>query len=102
MRGIGRARYTLEFKREAVRLVGAGQAKSAVAKSLGLSEQTVGNWVKADASGGLREAIGKAVNAEQMEIARLKAELSRTRSATSLALTDKCEGAIISAKIARI
>ena len=43
MRGIGRARYTLEFKREAVRLVGAGQAKAAVAKSLGLSEQTVGN-----------------------------------------------------------
>ena len=42
MRGIGRARYTLEFKREAVRLVGAGQAKAAVAKSLGLSDQTVG------------------------------------------------------------
>ena len=79
MRGIGRARYTLEFKGEAVRLVGAGQSKAAVAKSLGLSEQTVGNWVKADASGGLREAVGKAVNAEQMEIARLKAELSRTR-----------------------
>ena len=79
MRGIGRARYTLEFKREAVRLVGAGQAKAAVAKSLGLSEQTVGNWVKADAAGGLREAVGNAVNAEQMEIARLKAELSRTR-----------------------
>jgi transposase-like protein len=28
---------------------------------------------------GLREAVGKAVNAEQTEIARLKAELSRTR-----------------------
>jgi transposase len=35
--------------------------------------------VKADAAGGLREAVGKAVNAEHMEIARLKAELSRTR-----------------------
>ena len=37
------------------------------------------NWVKAEAAGRLREVAGKAVSAEQMEIARLKAELAKTR-----------------------
>jgi transposase len=35
--------------------------------------------VKAEAVGGLKEAKGKPVNADQMEIARLKAELAKTR-----------------------
>ena len=35
--------------------------------------------MKADAVGGLKEAKGKPVNADQMEIARLKAELAKTR-----------------------
>ncbi|HYD30591.1 MAG TPA: transposase, partial [Azospirillaceae bacterium] len=34
-----RARYTLEFKEEAVRLVTGGQRIAVVAKTLGLSEQ---------------------------------------------------------------
>ena len=42
-----RARYTLEFKHEAVRLVEGGQSQAAVAKTLGLVEQTLFNWVKA-------------------------------------------------------
>lgn len=79
MSGQVRARYTLEFKQEAVRLVQAGQSSGRVARGLGVSEQTVGNWVKAEAAGKLREAVGKPVNADQMEIARLKAELARTR-----------------------
>jgi len=79
MSGRVRGRYTLEFKQEAVRLVRAGQNKSQVAKGLGLSDQTVGNWVTADGAGRLREALGKPVNAEQMEISRLKAELARAR-----------------------
>jgi transposase len=37
------------------------------------------NWVKAEAAGRLREVAGKAVSAEQMEIARLKAELAKAR-----------------------
>ena len=37
------------------------------------------NWVKADAVGGLKEAKGKSVNADQMEVARLKAELAKMR-----------------------
>lgn len=43
-----RARYTLEFKQEAVRLVEGGQSQAAVAKTLGLVEQTLFNWVKAE------------------------------------------------------
>jgi Transposase len=39
-----RARYTLEFKQEAVRLVRGGQTVSSVAKTLGLSDQTLHNW----------------------------------------------------------
>ena len=79
MTGIARARYTLEFKREAIRLVQGGQTVSSAAKTLGLSDQTLHNWLKAEAAGRLREVTGKAISAEQMEIARLKAELARTR-----------------------
>jgi len=35
--------------------------------------------VKADAIGCLKEAKGKPVNADQMEIARLRSELAKTR-----------------------
>jgi transposase len=79
MTAMARARYTLEFKQEAVRLVRGGQSASSVAKSLGVSDQTLHNWLKAEASGGLREIIGKAVSVEQMELARLKSELAKTR-----------------------
>jgi transposase-like protein len=74
-----KARYTLEFKREAVRLVHGGKKVSAVARTLVLSGQSLDNWVKVEGAGRLRDVRGKAVTAEQMEIARLKAELSRVR-----------------------
>ena len=48
MTGLVRARYTLEFKQEAVRLVWGGQTVSSVAKTLGLSDQTLHNWLKAE------------------------------------------------------
>ena len=41
-----RARYTLEFKQEAVRLVEGGQSIAAAARTLGVVEQTLFNWVK--------------------------------------------------------
>ena len=74
-----RARYTLEFKQEAVRLVRGGEQLSAAARTLGVSAQSLDNWVKAEAAGRLRDVRGKALTTEQMEIARLKAELSRVR-----------------------
>src|SRR5271156_2891976 len=73
-----RGRYTLEFKQEAVRLVESGQSAASVARTLGVVEQTLGNWIKAHRAGGLRGAVGKAqVTVEQMEISRLRAELAR-------------------------
>jgi transposase-like protein len=79
MNGLVRGQYTLEFKQEAVRLVRGGKTISSVAKTLGMSGQTLHNWVKADAAGKLCEVAGKSISAEQMEIARLKAELAKTR-----------------------
>ncbi len=72
-----RARYTLEFKREAVRLVEGGQSIAAVAQTLGVVSQTLFNWVKAHRQGKLTGADSKPVSAEQMEISRLRAELAR-------------------------
>jgi transposase len=75
-----RAQYTLEFKQEAVRLVESGQSIAAGARSLGVVEQTLYNWVKAKREGRLKGlASSKAVSAEQMEISRLRAELARVQ-----------------------
>ncbi len=75
--GNPRARYTLEFKLEAVRMVKGGQSLAAVAKILDIRPQTLHNWIKAEQQGRLGGAGSPAVSAEQMEIARLKAELAR-------------------------
>ena len=40
-----RARYTLEVKQEAVRLVSGGEKLSSVARTLGVSAQSLDNWV---------------------------------------------------------
>src|SRR5579884_1622813 len=69
-----RAKYTLEFKQEAVRLVESGQTLAAAARGLGLVDQTLHNWVQAERQGKLKGAEKKAVSAEQMEISRLRAE----------------------------
>ena len=72
-----RRRYTLEYKQEAVRLVASGQRVSAAAKSLGIVEQTLANWVKADKAGQLRGVTSEQLSAERMEVVRLRAELAR-------------------------
>jgi transposase-like protein len=74
-----RAAYTLEFKLEAVRLVHGGQAKAVTAKILGVPAPTLGNWVRLAAQGKLAGAGAKPVSAEQMELARLRAELARVK-----------------------
>lgn len=74
-----RAQYTLEFKLEAVRLVKAGQSMAAVAATLGVVEQTLYNWVKAEREGKLAGAGTKPVSPEQMELARLRAEVARLK-----------------------
>ena len=74
-----RARYTLEFKQEAVRLVQGGQSIAAAARTSGVVEQTLCNWVKAQRQGRLLGVDSKPVSAEQMEISRLRAELARVK-----------------------
>ena len=55
-----------------------GQSQAAAARSLGVVEQTLGNWVKEHGAGTLKGASGKPqVSAEQMENSRLRAELAR-------------------------
>ena len=79
MKKAARARYTQEFKQEAVRLVQGGQTIAAAARTLGLVEQTLFNWIKADREGKLKGADKKPISAEQMEISRLRAELARVK-----------------------
>ena len=74
-----RARYTLEFKLEAVRLVKAGQEASVTARVLGIPKATLGNWVRLAENGELQGAGDRPVSAEQMEVARLRAELARVK-----------------------
>lgn len=74
-----RARYTLEFKLEAARLVKAGQEASVTARVLGVPKQTLSNWVRLAEAGELQGAGERPVSAEQMELARLRAELARVK-----------------------
>ena len=74
-----RAAYTLEYKLEAVRLVQGGQACAVTAKVLGIPKQTLENWVRQAAKGKLAGADSKPASAEQMELARLRAELARVK-----------------------
>ena len=46
-----KSRCTLEFRREAVGLVHGGDKVSAIAPTLGVSGQSLDNWVKAEAAG---------------------------------------------------
>lgn len=74
-----RAKYTLEYKLEALRLIGVGQSVAVVAATLGIADQTLHNWLKAEREGRLGGPGAKPVSAEQMELARLRAELARTK-----------------------
>jgi len=63
-----------------VRLVEGGQSIAAAARTLGVVDQTLYNWVKAQREGQLKGADRKVkISAEQMEISRLRAELARVK-----------------------
>lgn len=77
---IPRQSYTAEFKQEAVRQVEAeGKPQAQVARELGISEQTLANWRKANKAGKLAGGTGKPVTPEQMELSRLRAENARLK-----------------------
>ena len=77
--GQARSKYTLEFKLEAVRLVKGGQTAGVTGKILGVPVQTLGNWIRLSDKGQLKGAGDRPVSAEQMELARLRAELARVK-----------------------
>jgi len=76
---IPKQEYTAEFKELAVKRVRAGQGIAAVARDLGLVEQTLRNWMKAAKNGKLNAPSGKAVTPEQMELSRVRAENGRLK-----------------------
>jgi transposase len=49
------------------------------ARVLGIPKATLGNWIRASENGELRSAGDRPVSAEQMELARLRAELARVK-----------------------
>ena len=76
---IPRQKCTLEIKELAVKRIKDGQPIASVAKELGISVQTLRNWVAAAASGALAGSATKAVTEEQMELSRLRAENVRLK-----------------------
>ena len=71
------SKYTSEFRREALELVGSSEQPVAeVARSLGMSPQTLGNWVKSDRERREREQDPEALSeSEREELARLRREV---------------------------
>jgi transposase len=79
MQKIPKQEYTAEFKEQAVKRVKDGKRVSAVAKEMGLVEQTLRNWVKAFDAGTLNGAGAAKVTPEAMELSRLRAENARLK-----------------------
>jgi transposase len=76
---IPKQEYTAEFKEQAVKRVKDGQTPGAVARDLGLVEQTLRNWVKAFDAGKLNGPGARKVTPEEMELSRLRAEVIRLK-----------------------
>ena len=73
-----RPAYPPEFKAEAVRLVSSSERSvSALAKDLGIADQTLRNWVRhAEVDDGLREAL---TPSEREELRHLRREVRTLR-----------------------
>jgi transposase len=79
MQKIPKQEYTAEFKEQAVKRVKDGKSVSAVAKEMGLVEQTLRNWVKAFDAGKLNGAGAPKATPEAMELSGLRAENARLK-----------------------
>lgn len=85
MKKIPNAAYTLEFKLEALRRVRGSEPVRKVAREIGVPEQSIRNWVKAQAAGKLGAVTGgKPITPEQMEISRLRSENARLKMETEI------------------
>jgi len=79
MKRLTRQKYTLEFKLEAVKLVGNGMRPSEAARQLGITENTLLNWRRAEREGKLALGTAVKVTPEQMEMSRVRAENARLK-----------------------
>ena len=83
------AKYTPEFKMEAVRQVSSGQAIAVVAKVLGIPSDSLGNWVRLATQAQLSrvgaDIAAAKVSPEQMELARMRVENARLRMERDIA-----------------
>lgn len=72
--------YTQEFKEEAVALVvDGGLAVAEVGRRLGISPQTLRNWIKKHKSGGLNGSGARPITELEAENSRLRKELAEAR-----------------------
>ena len=79
MQKIPKQAYTAELKEQAVKRVKDGTRVSAVAKEMGLVEQSLRNRVKAFDVGRLNGAGAANVTPEAMELSRLRAQSARLK-----------------------
>lgn len=83
MSNIPRARYTPEFRAEAVKLVlEKNMTPPEAAASLGVPEQTFGNWLRAIKkvqASPVSDTSGRMVTPQDAEIARLRRELAEAK-----------------------
>jgi len=80
---VGRqSRFPEEFRREAVRLVvTTGRPVLQVARELGISEKTLGNWVRTERARQARDAAPGALSeSEREELRRLRSEVKELRT----------------------
>jgi transposase len=82
-----RGKYTQEFKLEAIRQVKAGQSIAVTARVLDIPKSSLGAWVRLDAKDVFTAEGVKSVTvtSEQMELARLRAEVARLRMERDIA-----------------
>lgn len=75
------SKYPAEFRREAVELVKtSGRSQADIARSLGMSTQTLANWVKADRDATEREADPTKLSLDELaELKRLRKENAALR-----------------------
>ena len=82
-------RYPSEFRRKVLDLVAAGRSVASVAENLGVSAQTIYNWLRQDAidrgeAAGLSSLEKAELRAARRRIAQLEDELAVTRRANEL------------------
>lgn len=72
------SKYPAEFRREAVELVrSSGRSRAEIARSLGISDNTLRNWIVADRERAERDADPEALSESE------RAELKRLRKLTA-------------------